>query len=368
MSSVLALLALLPATFAADMCSLCVSFLDTTDKADLAGVRDGMSNCQKGCANLKTAEEEMSCALICDHVGADTFTSLIDVSDYIGGKEMCSSHQVCARPGFEGAISALEVSSQQAGNATKKPGNITVNGDMTVTGSLKTKSIRSSALTVNGSITVTHAVRTEFLKADMAKAAVVETSALSAPSGALTISGEVKMQNVGAATSFLEAETIRTDNLVQHGQKQWSMVAHEDFETAPQGWSFLETSSVGGNTFLGGHCKTAGTTVTKKFSNLPPHSSLRVSARYHFIDSWEGESSFLKVDDKFAWMDSNDVRNAPAGINVAGNESPERKFGTPVDVIVPHTSNSVLLAFGSNLDQDACDESFGIDDVAVHVL
>lgn len=221
---------------------------------------------------------------------------------------------------------------------------------------------------MNGSITVTHAVRTEFLKADGAKASVVETSTLSSPNNNLIVTGTLALSNAGMATSFLEADTIQTNNLIQHGQKQWSMVAHEDFEQTPQGWSFLETSSVGGNKFLGGHCKTAGTTVTKKFSNLPEHTSLRVSARYHFIDSWEGESSFLKVDDKYAWMDSNDVRNAPQGINIAGNESPERKFGTPVDVIVPHTASSVLLAFGSNLDQDACDESFGIDDVSVHVL
>jgi len=221
---------------------------------------------------------------------------------------------------------------------------------------------------VNGSITVTHAVRTEFLKADGAKVSVVETSTLSSPTGNLILSGNLNMNNVGAAASFLEAGSIITDNLFQHGQKQWSMVSHEDFEATPQGWSFLETSSVGGNKFLGGHCKTAGTTVSKRFDNLPEHTSLRVSARYHFIDSWEGESSFLKVDDKYAWVDSNDVRNAPAGINIAGNDSPERKFGTPVDVIVPHTGPSVMLAFGSNLDQDACDESFGIDDVSVHVL
>merc|ERR1711998_769296 len=121
---------------------------------------------------------------ICDHIGVDTFTSLLDVSDYVAPLEMCSAHQVCARPEPKSEIVALEVQSMTGqSNATKKPGNVTINGDMTVTGSLKTKSIRSSALTVNGSITVTHAVRTEFLKADNAKVSVVETSTLSSPTG-----------------------------------------------------------------------------------------------------------------------------------------------------------------------------------------
>lgn len=57
-----------------------------------------------------------------------------------------------------------------------------------------------------------------------------------------------------------------------------------------------QVSSGRGGAHLGGHCQTAGTTVRRRFDNLPAHSHLRLRARYHFIDSWEGETAFLQID------------------------------------------------------------------------
>ena len=118
---------------------------------------------------------------------------------------------------------------------------------------------------------------------------------------------------------------------------------------------------------MGGHCKTAGTTVRRHFGDLPDHSQLRVQARYHFIDSWEGEAAFLQIDGKLAWMDSAESHTTPTGINVAGGPHPERRWGVPVDVVMPHSAATALIEFGSSLDEHACDESFGIDDVEIHV-
>ena len=45
----------------------------------------------------------------------------------------------------------------------------------------------------------------------------------------------------------------------------------------------------------------------------------------------------------------------------------ERRWGVPVDVAMPHTGATALIEFGSSLDEHACDESFGVDDVQLHV-
>jgi hypothetical protein len=38
-----------------------------------------------------------------------------------------------------------------------------------------------------------------------------------------------------------------------------------------------------------------------------------------------------------------------------------------IDVTLPHNGDSVKLTFGSTLDEEPCNESFGIDDVMIYV-
>ena len=45
----------------------------------------------------------------------------------------------------------------------------------------------------------------------------------------------------------------------------------------------------------------------------------------HFIDSWEGETAFLKLDGRHAWLDSADSSAGPAGLNLAGGDWPESR-------------------------------------------
>ena len=52
---------------------------------------------------------------------------------------------------------------------------------------------------------------------------------------------------------------------------------------------------------------------------------------------------------------------------LAGGPHPERRWGVPVDVAMPHTGATALIEFGSSLDEHSCDESFGVDDVQVHI-
>jgi len=155
----------------------------------------------------------------------------------------------------------------------------------------------------------------------------------------------------------------------QQDVKQWALKYHDDFEGQIQGWSTNLTSSCDGNDHhLAGHCKEVQDEVKKVFSNLGEHKFIRLQARYHFLDSWEGETAFAKIGDRIVWSDVNDVRGMhPNTLNACGGEHPDTKISVPIDVTIPHNGDSVLVSFGSNLDEHPCNESFGIDDVMISV-
>jgi len=165
-----------------------------------------------------------------------------------------------------------------------------------------------------------------------------------------------------AHSSFLEVS----------GVKQWSLHSFEDFDENQEvnGWSHGQITECAGHHILGGHCvETSKGQVSKTFGNLPPHSQIRINAKYMFIDSWDGESGYLKVDNNLVWTESYNHAEGDTkhGINLCGNETPERKFGRSIDVTVPHSAESITLVFGATTDEHPCDESFGVDSVMVFI-
>ena len=159
------------------------------------------------------------------------------------------------------------------------------------------------------------------------------------------------------------------------------------------------SSCTGRDHFLGGHCKIADGETKKVFDNLPPHSQVRLTARYHMIDDWQGQTAFLKLDEHFSWADHSRPSSAQHGINMCGAEHlPERRMSIPIDVTLQHDASFIevsrsnehtfdrksqtsfpplpssvqQVAFGSTrLDkskaEDPCQRSFGVDDVMLYV-
>ena len=72
----------------------------------------------------------------------------------------------------------------------------------------------------------------------------------------------------------------------------------------------------------------------------------------------------MKVDNEIVWM--REGNNDSEGINVCGGKDNDPAFNLLIDVVVPHTSNKVVLSFGATLQKDPCDASFGIDDVMLY--
>jgi len=228
---------------------------------------------------------------------------------------------------------------------TSPIGDVKVSGEMDVMNQIQASSTRTSTLISNGGSSIKVAI---FSKKDQ-----------------LLIKGKIDADSLSTTslhTSFLEIDSVR----------QWALHSLEDFEEIGDvdGWSHSNITQCGAHRILGGHCVENGKgEVSKTFTNLPPHSQIRVNAKYMFIDSWDGETGFMKLDNNIVWSENYNHAegNSTHGINICGNETPERKFGRSVDVTVPHTQNDVTIVFGATTDEHPCDESFGIDSVMVFV-
>ena len=168
-------------------------------------------------------------------------------------------------------------------------------------------------------------------------------------------------------------ETYINGNLKIKGINQWKLIYEENFEESIEGWSNNTISKCNGITMLGGYCIFSKGETEKIYDKLPEHSMIRIQANYHFIDNWNGESGYLKINNgnngemNYIWIESYTAFEGNYGINVCGGKMPEGKFSSPIDVVVSHNSDSIKIAFGSNLEMDPCDESFGISGIRIFV-
>ena len=158
------------------------------------------------------------------------------------------------------------------------------------------------------------------------------------------------------------------------GVKQWKLFIEEDFsEDLAKGWTKNVITECGGIRMLGGYCQFGGGEFKKSFLSLPSHLQLRIQATYHFIDAWDNEAGYMKVNNgrngdlTYAWIDRYSAFVGSNGINVCGGRWPEGKLSSPIDVVLPHKSSNITIAFGSTIEQDPCDESFGVSGVRIYV-
>ncbi|OMJ89222.1 hypothetical protein SteCoe_8608 [Stentor coeruleus] len=156
--------------------------------------------------------------------------------------------------------------------------------------------------------------------------------------------------------------------------EQWKLVVVEDFQGQILGWSEDDISSCSGSIdyFLGGHCKFSNQIVSKSWT-LPKHEFVMLQITFHFLDKWEGESAYMKVDGNYVWSESYQACNnlhsslcVYKGIDVCGDDFPDR-IGYPVKYTGKHTSESIMMEISTTLDRDPCEASWGIDDVQIFI-
>lgn len=178
-------------------------------------------------------------------------------------------------------------------------------------------------------------------------------------------------------TLKLNSNIVKLQGLRYYGDfyisttKQWKLYIFEYYWSEPYGWTNNSISTCGGINMLGGYGILSGGEITKEFSDLPNHSVIRIVASYHFIDAWSGETGFMRVNNgkdntmEYIWTERHDFSKGANVTSICGAKYPENKLTTGIDVSFPHKGKSVVIGFGSTLDQDPFENSFGVSNLQI---
>lgn len=340
----------------------CIEWMNQEDFSVLNQVagQSHVSSCAQYCmiAGNGFRSDTTVCKLLCDTAGGFEKFAAVFTTKNETPEDMCK-RIVKARP--VDTVSLLEVG--QTG-AERKVG---IRGDLTIQGTLDTSVLTSPIgdVKVSGELHVKNSIEASSASGAFLKAG----STVSVKQGIVSKKDQLLVKGKIDADSVTSGGEVHYSFLEIDGVRQWSLHSLEDFdEVGVDGWSHGEVTECAGRKILGGHCVEKATPeLTKTWESLPPHSQVRVVAKYLFIDSWDGESGYLKVDGNTMWVDSYNhaTGDSAHGINLCGNETPERKLFVPIDVTLSHSGPSLTLSFGATTDEHSCDESFGIDSVMV---
>lgn len=143
------------------------------------------------------------------------------------------------------------------------------------------------------------------------------------------------------------------------------LIANENFESGPTGWSNNAITYLGTSNVLGGFREFgAGAFTEKTFALSGNQAGVNISFDFWKGDSWDNETFFASVNgiDTFSgsfW--------GGQGSQVGGQIRPTswNELLVPVSFTSPLTTNSVTLRFMSTLDSSANDEWWAIDNVVI---
>jgi len=156
----------------------------------------------------------------------------------------------------------------------------------------------------------------------------------------------------------------------------WTRVALENFDSgSTSGWSATNVLSTCGSYgyIVGGYNVMANGTNAKTYSlaNIP-HTEAKLNLDYIKVDSWDGERAAVTFGGTEIWgktlcfcTSSCDICGGNGLSCGSGSWVEER--GIPVTGTIAHTTNTVVVAGSSTLNQGADDESFGLDNIVLWV-
>jgi hypothetical protein len=205
--------------------------------------------------------------------------------------------------------------------------------------------------------------------------------------------GELEILGNIILVNEIEAESLNLDSLATDGLsfsisgvKQWLITHHENFDnkSSLEKWSDQRISSCNSkdknqneiekkvherNIFLGGHCNFSHHEVAKTFKSLPKHTKVRITAKYYFIDDWNGEYGYMKINGKVVWTKkfTHNKKSISSSISICGNSDYLDNLSEIIDITLSHNEDQILLTFGSTIKKDPCIQSFGVDDIIVYV-
>ena len=186
-----------------------------------------------------------------------------------------------------------------------------------------------------------------------------------------------------------------------NGLSDWRLIDPDDFNTGNDGWRCHEYwDNTTTKTTQRGIPNTPfsksnilrpnqhGNDVLKKEYNLTnvPHTMIKVVFTYHFLDSWDadegGWAAFATRENPFdadgrqngnfyvAWYNQSPLKFSPDGFSSDPGyfgSSSATDAGVQGEMTAWHTANNFWLFFGSTLDGDSNDESYGISNIEIWV-
>lgn len=203
--------------------------------------------------------------------------------------------------------------------------------------------------------------------------------------GELMMAPKGAISNKGGSISMSGGGTLSVG-----GQEQWRMVVEESFPVGGvTNWvdgdsnpvEITASSTCARNVdetsdhFLGafGHAK-----VSKKFTALPGHTRMRVTARAHFLDMWVGDLLYMKADGEVRWTKahrfctSTPEKSCQPGSLMTGaldtclDPNFSDTLSVPIDVEWSHTGTDLELAFRGHLtDGTKCASSSDCKDSGI---
>jgi len=206
--------------------------------------------------------------------------------------------------------------------------------------------------------------------------------------GDFFISGEKEIAsfNDASKTFSMSAPTMIntplsiSSGVTSNNLPEWYLYSLNTFENGSSSEGFwrpreFSTCGTSSDTFLGGHCKFGATQATGLYPSLPSHKEVKVKARVHFFDQWEGQSLYLKAGNTIIWTKSwswcpkhFSQECAKRGIDSCGHSYPDR-ISAPLEISFSHSLPFLALTFESTLpsDNDPCVASWGVDDIEVYL-
>jgi len=244
---------------------------------------------------------------------------------------------------------------------------VVVRGNLAIKGETSTNEFNCPSITLSNKLMIEKTIIASNLISSKGDTKRLYIDKLVPLNGVLDIYGDLILSDP-VFVQTLEAPSIKHNDIAL-----WQLTQHENFENnTSQGWDFSEISScenniIYPNKFIGGPCKLSNQEIEKTFENLPNHEFLKISAKFHMFDNWQGEYGYMKINNKIMWTKNAIVRNETGSINICGQGTPDPAYNIPIDVTIPHTDDRIKITFGSSLSKDSCLASYGVDDIMIYV-
>jgi len=228
--------------------------------------------------------------------------------------------------------------------------------------------VDTSALTFsssgNGALSVSHNGRSVI---------TFDSSNVTVTAAAKNLTGTIRADGDLYVVGTLFADDMDVDS--ENDMAQWSLIYLDLFHETTAGWSLNYTSTCGSPyKILGGHCKTASQELSKTFDKLPEHKQVKVQANYYFIDNWDDDTGWMKIDGAWAWTEEYTwcrqtfLMLCTKGKSICGKEEYPDKIGRMIDAAALHTADAVTVTFGTTFDYaDACEASYGVNAVTIWI-